>query len=87
MKLIYAIIHERDRDIVIENLVKQGHTVTRMASTGGFLRSGNTTLLIGAPPEGVDEVIALLREFCSPIAPNQHAATIFVVDMPVYKKH
>ena len=86
MKLIYAIIHEKDSQNVIEALIKQGHTVTRMASTGGFLRYGNITLLIGIEPEKVAEAISLLREHCSPTSPNQHAATIFVLDMPVFRK-
>lgn len=86
MKLIYAIIHEKDSQDVIETLIKQGHTVTRMASTGGFLRFGNITLLIGVEAEKVAEVMTLLKEHCSPTAPNQHAATIFVLDMPVFRK-
>lgn len=44
MKLIYAIIHEKDAGLVIETLFEHGYTVTRMASTGGFLRLGNVTL-------------------------------------------
>lgn len=86
MKLIYAIIHEKDSDQVNETLIKHGHAVTRMASTGGFLRYGNITLLIGIEPDRVEEVIALLKEQCSPTPPNQHAATIFVVDLPVFRK-
>jgi len=86
VKLIYAIIHEKDTENVIETLIQHGHTVTRMASTGGFMRYGNNTLLIGIEPDRVNEVINLLREHCAPIAPNQHAATIFVVDMPVFRK-
>jgi uncharacterized protein YaaQ len=86
VKLIYAIIHEKDSENMTEILIKHGHTVTRMASTGGFVRYGNITLLIGVKPESVDEVFALLREHCSPTPPNQHAATVFVLDLPVYRK-
>lgn len=86
MKLIYAIIHEKDSDLVTETLIKHGHTVTRMASTGGFMRYGNITLLIGVEPDQVDEAIAVLKAHCSPTPPNQHAATIFVVDLPVFRK-
>lgn len=86
MKLIYAIIHEKDSENVIESLTSRGFTMIRMTSTGGFLRYGNVTLLIGAEPEGVQEVITVLKDHCSSIAPNQHAATIFVLDMPIYSK-
>jgi uncharacterized protein YaaQ len=86
MKLIYAIIHEKDSENVIEALNRAGLTATRMASTGGFLRFGNITLLIGTEPENVDRIIQILDTHCSPSETNQHAATIFVVDLPVYRK-
>jgi uncharacterized protein YaaQ len=86
MKLIYAIIHERDSDLVVEALIKHGFTVTRMASTGGFLRFGNVTLLIAVDSEKVDEVINLLKTLCLPSEPAQSAATIFVIEMPIFRK-
>jgi uncharacterized protein YaaQ len=86
MKLIFAIIHETDSEDVVETLITSGYSVTRMASSGGFLRYGNITLLIGVEPDQVDDVFTVLKEHCSPIAPNQHAATIWVLDMPVFKK-
>ena len=86
MKLIYAIVHEKDSENVTETLIKEGHTVTHMASTGGFLRYGNVTLLVGVESELVNKVIDVLKQHCSPTPPNEHAATIFVVDMPVFRK-
>lgn len=86
MKLIYAIIHDKDNEDVIDALTSRDLTITRMASTGGFLRYGNVTLLIGTEPERVQEVITVLKDHCSVVAPNQHAATIFVMDMPIYSK-
>jgi uncharacterized protein YaaQ len=86
VKLIYAIIHEKDSDDVTEALINNNHSVTRMASTGGFLRYGNVTLLIGSEPHQVEQVLALLKTHCSPTPPNQHAATVFVLDMPIYSK-
>lgn len=85
MKLIYAIIHEKDSADATEALIKHGFTVTRMASTGGFLRYGNVTLLIGSQPQQVEQVFKILKGHCSPTSPNQHAATIFMLDMPIYK--
>jgi len=81
MKMIIAIVHDVDDARVIDRLVAESYRVTRVASTGGFLRRGNVTLLIGV--EGVDRVqavIDLLRETCSPAEPGQHRATIFVVN-------
>ena len=80
MKLIIAIVRDVDAGPVIEKLVTHGHRVTRVASTGGFLRRGNVTLLIGAEEQHVEPVIDTLRDTCSPPEPGQHRATLFVVD-------
>jgi uncharacterized protein YaaQ len=86
MKLIIAIIRDVDDARVLDKLVAHGHRVTRVASTGGFLRRGNVSLLIGVEPEQVQPVIDLLRETCSPPEPNQHRATVFVVDAPHFEQ-
>ena len=86
MKLIIAIIRDTDDVRVLDQLVAKGHRVTRVASTGGFLRRGNVTLFIGTEAEQVQPVIDLLRETCSPPEPNQHRATLFVVDAPHFEQ-
>ncbi|MBN1963198.1 MAG: cyclic-di-AMP receptor [Anaerolineae bacterium] len=86
MKLIIAIVRDVDAGPVIERLVSDGHRVTRVASTGGFLRRGNATLLIGVEEERVDPVIDILRDTCAPPEPGQHRATIFVVDAPHFEQ-
>lgn len=80
MKLLIVILRDGDAGTVTERLVAEGYPVTRIASTGGFLRRGNVTLLIGVDAAEVDRVIHLLRETCTPPEPGQHRATIFVVD-------
>jgi uncharacterized protein YaaQ len=80
MKLIIAIVHDVDAGPVIEELITHGHRVTRVASTGGFLRRGNVTLLIGAEKQHVEPVIEILRDTCTAPESNQHRATVFVVD-------
>ncbi len=80
MKLLIVILRDGDAGAVTERLVAEGYRVTRIASTGGFLRRGNITLLIGAEAEEVDGVIHLLRQTCAPPEPGQHRATVFVVD-------
>lgn len=80
MKLILAIIRDRDDVNVVQQLVERGYRVTRVASTGGFLRRGNVTLLIGAEAEQVQPAIALIRAACSPPDPGQHRATVFVLN-------
>lgn len=64
MKLIYAIVRSDDDSRVIEALNKQSYSVTKLATTGGFLKSGNTTLIIGTEQEKVDEVIHIIKTEC-----------------------
>ena len=47
MKLIVAVVQDKDSVRLVEALVEKGYRSTKLASTGGFLKSGNTTLLIG----------------------------------------
>jgi len=86
MKLIIAIVRDTDDGSVINELVTRGHRVTRVASTGGFLRRGNVTLFIGAEAPQVQPVIDVLREACSPPEPGQSRATVFVVDAPHFEQ-
>ena len=64
MKMIYAIVHSEDGNIVTEELTKKQFSVTKLATTGGFLRKGNTTLIIGTEAEHVQEAIAVIRKEC-----------------------
>ncbi len=76
MKLILAFVQDQDADATIQALNEAGHRVTRVASTGGFFRVGNTTLLIGVNDLAVDPVINILKETCErrtrliPAGPN-----------------
>lgn len=61
MKLCVCIIHNRDKNRVVEELVKAGFRFTIIGSTGGFLREGNTTFLIGIPEEETESLIAVIQ--------------------------
>lgn len=65
MKLIIAIVHERDRQKASDSLLQAGHKFTVVASTGGFLRDGNTTFLVGVPDDEVDGAISAISSCCS----------------------
>jgi len=86
MKLLIVIIRDIDDQKVITRLVEEGFRVTRMASTGGFLRRGNVTLLIGVENDKVQDVVKTIHECCLPADSEQHSATIFVVDMPYFEQ-
>lgn len=64
MKLITAIVNKEDSKPVCNSLIKAGFSVTRLATTGGFLMAGNMTLLIGTEDEKVDECIGLIAGCC-----------------------
>jgi uncharacterized protein YaaQ len=60
MKMIWAVIHDEDAQAVVDALNDENFSVTKLCSTGGFLRSGNTTLLIGTEDDKVDKVIGII---------------------------
>lgn len=64
MKLVVAIIHEKDQRHVQDILLENGFQFTNVASTGGFLREGNVTLMIGVDEDEVDTLIEIIRESC-----------------------
>ena len=86
MKLILAIVRDSDDRNVIDALITHNHRVTRVASTGGFLRRGNVTLMIGTEADQVQPVLDLIRDTCAAPDPGQHRATVFVVDMPHFEQ-
>lgn len=86
MKLMIVIVRDTDGDAVLQALINHGLRVTRVASTGGFLRRGNITLLIGIEAERVEEVFDILRLTCRPVEQDQNRATVFVVDMPYFEQ-
>lgn len=63
MKLIIAIMSNDDSPTASSALTKEGYSVTRLATTGGFLRAGNTTLLIGCEDTKVDRAIEVIGEY------------------------
>ena len=62
MKLILAIVSSDDSSMVSSALTKNNFSVTKLATTGGFLMSGNTTFLIGTEDENVDKAINVIGE-------------------------
>ena len=64
MKLLITIVHERDSGRISDSLLTAGYKFTKISTTGGFLRNGNATLLVGVDDEEVDTVIGLIRDSC-----------------------
>ncbi len=87
MKLIIAIVHHTDGEGVLRALTEAGFSVTRIASSGGFLRRGNATLLIGAEAARVPDAVQLIREHSAPpIDPGLKRATVFVLNVERFEQ-
>lgn len=64
MKLIIAIVQDEDASRLINALMSDGYRVTKLATTGGFLRSGNTTLLIGVEDDKLQNALGIVEKIC-----------------------
>jgi len=64
MKLIIAIVQDEDASRLISNLMNEGYGVTKLATTGGFLKSGNTTLLVGVEDNRFDGCMSIIEKVC-----------------------
>lgn len=82
MKMIVAIIRDHDNEPVSNALINSGFRVTRIASSGGFLRRGSSTLMIGVAEEKVDQAIQIIRNNTTVADdPGLKRATLFVLDV------
>ena len=64
MKLVLAIVQDDDAIDLIEELTEKDYRVTKLATTGGFLKSGNTTLMIGVEEKVVKDVVKVIEDVC-----------------------
>lgn len=93
MKLVVAIVQEQDRNKLSDAFYEADIRATKLSSTGGFLRSGNTTFLIGIEEERLQEVLNLIEVSCqarehyipSPVTLNTSldVSSIYPVRVPV----
>lgn len=82
MKMIIAILRDRDTNPVSTALTSAEFRVTHIASTGGFLRRGNSTLFIGLEDEKVEQALEVIRKNLEPPdEPAEKRATIFVLNV------
>ncbi|EIA7133634.1 hypothetical protein CFSAN002345_001622 [Listeria monocytogenes CFSAN002345] len=64
MKLIFAIVQDQDSNRLSDALTKGNFGATKLATTGGFLKAGNTTFIIGTEDERVEDALAIIKENC-----------------------
>lgn len=75
MKLVIAIVQDKDSSRLSQALIKEGYRATKLASTGGFLRAGNTTFMIGVEEERLDDLLSIIKKNC-------HSREQMVAPMP-----
>ena len=90
MKLIIAIVSDEDSSRLTDKLSKNSIPVTKLASTGGFLRAGNVTLMIGTEDDKVEEIIEIIKstcksrkEFVAPTSVSMTAAVTWPIEITV----
>lgn len=92
-KMMIAIVQEKYTDAIIDRFLDEDIYVTRLSSTGGFFKSGNTTLLLGCEEDELDKIYSIFQELTEP--EDIHidegdfkvsGATIFVVDLEESKR-
>lgn len=79
MKLVVAIVQDQDAGSLIVDLTDKEFRVTKLASTGGFLKAGNTTLLIGVDDDFVQDVVKIIEENCKT---REITTSLLTVTMP-----
>jgi uncharacterized protein YaaQ len=86
MKMIIVIVKDHNADPVTQALTAENFRVTRVASTGGFLRAGVATLLIGVEDADVDAALRVMRANLGEGKPGEKRATVFVVPVEKFEQ-
>ena len=87
MKMLVAIVRDADLDEILSALLEENFRVTRIASSGGFFRRGNATLMIGVSEKRVDQALQVIRERCAPsLDLAVKHATVFVLDVDRFEQ-
>lgn len=93
MKLVIAVVQDKDSNRLLNALVKDDFRATKLASTGGFLKAGNTTFLIGVEDEKIPQLLDIVKENCqtreqlvapvSPLGGNAESYVPYPVEVQV----
>lgn len=64
MKLVIAIVQDSDSDNLINKITKENFRVTKVSSTGGFLKSGNSTIISGVEDQSLEKLLKIIEKNC-----------------------
>jgi uncharacterized protein YaaQ len=79
MKMIIVLVKDNEADALTRALTDAEYRMTRIASTGGFMRSGVVTLLLGVEDAQVESAIGLIRKTLGVSDAGEKRASLFVV--------
>ncbi len=74
MKMIVAVVRDEFAAQVTETLTRKGLSATKLSSTGGFLKAGNTTFLIGVREDQLEDALDAIRGVCPGTQVSQGSA-------------
>jgi len=83
MKMVMCVIDDIDTYNLLDALSEAGIQATKLASSGGFLRRGNTTLLIGVEDDKKDEALGIIRKICKPRKQAVPVSPVFAMEESV----
>ncbi len=85
MKLLISVVNSDDAHPLIDALMREGYRATMISTTGGFLREGNATLLIGVDDEKVESVLEIIKASChtriqyvNPLPPMVESGDLYI---------
>ncbi|MBU0511677.1 MAG: cyclic-di-AMP receptor [Chloroflexi bacterium] len=87
MKMIFAIVDDTKSAVISQALLTANFRVTQLASTGGFLRGGATTLMVGVDDDKVEPALQVIRELIPPLSdPDEKQATLYVLNVKSFDR-
>jgi len=82
MKMIIAIVDDAKKDEISQALLHESFRVTQLSTTGGFLRGGATTLMVGVEDDLVENALQIIRkQIPNPFDPEKRQATLYVLNV------
>lgn len=65
MKLVIGIVNSDDAGNLLSEITQASFQATKLSTSGGFLKMGNVTVLVGVEDERTDEVVEIFKNCCS----------------------
>ena len=65
MKLLIGIVNNDDSNELLNEMNRSSFQATKLSTSGGFLKTGNVTFLVGVEDERVDELVSIFERCCS----------------------